>query len=311
MSAIEEKKLLVTLDDSRRSMDTVRYLAEMPSFARMQLHLYHVFTSVPETYWDLEREPAAVKNVPALYAWETQHRTLIEKHLQTCREILLAHDVHPKNIHAHIRKRQKGVARDIIAEAAKGYSAVVLRRRGLSKLQKLVMGSTASKLLNGLTGIPLVFAGRMPGNPRVLIAFDGSDNAMRAVDFASALLAPGRHSVTLVSVMRTYAIDDLSEDAPKAVKDLAQMPLQPLQEKLNQAAEKLISRGFAADAVQTRVVTEAASRAGTIVGLAEKEDAGTIVAGRRGHSRVRDFTIGRVSSKILHLSSGQAVWIVD
>jgi nucleotide-binding universal stress UspA family protein len=58
-------------------------------------------------------------------------------------------------------------------------------------------------------------------------------------------------------------------------------------------------------------VTEAASRAGTIVELAEKEEAGTIVAGRRGHSTVRDFTIGRVSSKILQLSSGQAVWIVN
>ncbi|MEJ2038815.1 MAG: universal stress protein [Desulfosarcinaceae bacterium] len=311
MSTVDEKKLLVTLDDSRRAVDTVRYLAQMPSFSRMQLHFFHTFAGVPETYWDLQREPSALKNVSALHAWETQHRAAIEKHLEKCRDILLAHDVHPKNIHVHIRKRKRGVARDIIAEAAKGYEAVVLRRRGLTRLQSLVMGSTALKLLNGLTGIPLVFAGRMPGNPRVLIACDGSNNALRAVDFAGKTLVPGHHTVIVASVMRTYAIDDLAEEAPATVKNLTQMPLDVLQQKLEEAVDKLRNRGFAADAVETRIVTEAVSRAGTIVELAEKEEAGTIVVGRRGHSKVREFAIGRVSSKILQLSSGQAVWVVN
>jgi nucleotide-binding universal stress UspA family protein len=310
MKPSEKKKLLVAVDGSKRSVETIRYLVQVPSFCRMEIHLFNVYAGVPESYWDLEREPSAMNNISQLHAWEYQNKALIEKHMAKCRDILLAHDVHPDSIHINVKKRKKGVARDIIAESKKGYAAVLLRRRGMTKLQKLVMGSTAQKILNGLGDVPLVFAGRKPVNPRVLIAFDGSANAGRVVDFACDLLDPGYHRVTLVSVLRNFRPEDALNQESKTVKDIMQLPMDFLDLQLKEAAAMFTSCGFGHDAVETRIVSESSSRAGSIVEIAENEDFGTIIAGRKGHSKVRDFTVGRVSSKILQLGNQFSVWIV-
>jgi nucleotide-binding universal stress UspA family protein len=173
------------------------------------------------------------------------------------------------------------------------------------------MGSTAQKILNGLSDVPLVFAGRKPVNPRVLIAFDGSANAGRVIDFACDMLEPAYHRVTLVSVLRSLRPEDVVNQEPKAVKDIMQLPLDFLDEQLKEAAATFNKCGFGHDAVETRVVSESSSRAGSIVELAENEDFGTIIAGRKGHSKVRDFSVGRVSSKILQMGNQFSVWIVS
>jgi nucleotide-binding universal stress UspA family protein len=277
----------------------------------MQIHLMHVFSGVPESYWDLEREPAAISNIPELHAWESQHRTAIEKHMQTCREILLAHDVHPKNIHVNISKRKVGVARDIMNEARKGYAALVLRRRGMTRLQKLIMGSTAQKLLNGMHDVPLIFASRKPHSPRVLLAFDGSENAFRAVDFTCSMLMPAHHSVILASILRADMHEETIESGATAVKDHLQSDLDLVSRRVDQAVARFHACGFSQDAVQSRIISDSFSRAASILDLAAKEDCNTIVVGRKGYSKVQDFTVGRVSQKILQLGASYTVWIVS
>ena len=311
MSTVADKKLLVALDGSSRSNDTVKYLAQTPSFGRMQIHLFHVLAAVPDICWDLEREPAAISNASLLHAWESQHRAEIEQHMQKCKDILLAYDVHPKNIHIRIHKRSMGVARDIMAEARQGYAALVLRRRGMTRLQQLVMGSTAMKVLNSLYDVPLIFAGRKPSNERVLIAFDGSENAMRAVEFAAAMLTPGHHSALLAGVLRLQSDEEGRAPGSKTGKGQFQLPLDPLNERFTQAVARLRSRGFSADSIQSRIVSNASSRAGTLLELAQQEDVGTIIVGRKGHSRVEAFALGRVSTKVLQLGAAYTVWVVN
>lgn len=51
---------------------------------------------------------------------------------------------------------KEGIARDIIAEAVKGYDAVVLGRRGGSGMKKFLMGSISQKVVNGLNETPVI-----------------------------------------------------------------------------------------------------------------------------------------------------------
>jgi nucleotide-binding universal stress UspA family protein len=44
---------------------------------------------------------------------------------------------------------------------------------------------------------------------------------------------------------------------------------------------------------------------------AQKNGFGTIVIGRRGLSKVRQFMMGRVSNKVLQLARDLAVWVVN
>nr|CBX27310.1 hypothetical protein N47_H21320 [uncultured Desulfobacterium sp.] len=83
---------------------------------------------------------------------------------------------------------EKGVARDIIDEARNGYSAVVLRRRGMGGLTSIILGSVAVKLLQSLTFIPIIFVGQAPPVKKMLLAIDGSPASMKAVEFTATLL---------------------------------------------------------------------------------------------------------------------------
>jgi len=312
MAVTNMNKLLVAIDGSDRSIRTVKYLAEMPAFFNKEINLFNVFASIPESYYDLGREPSSIKITSGLYAWEKEQRGQIEKHMQKCRKILMSSDFNPKHIKIVVHKRRKGVARDIIAESKKGYGAVVLRRRGMSNLQGLIMGSIALKLLNGISSTSLIFAGRKPCTHRVLIAVDGSDNATRAVDFAGAWLSGFDYKVGLVSVLRQEIkngkqdVSDLSEE--REFVDAVEMQCS---QNLEQARDRLISAGIKPSAITTEIVRGAQSRAAAIVDVAERDDFDTIVVGRRGLSRVEQFFAGRVSNKVLHVGRKHHVWVIN
>ena len=79
---------------------------------------------------------------------------------------------------------------------------------------------------------------------------------------------------------------------------------------LKDAQNKLIDMGLETDKVSTKITEKAISRAGAIADRAKQEDFGTIVMGRRGHSRVRDFFIGRVTNKVIHMARDRTVWVI-
>jgi hypothetical protein len=47
------------------------------------------------------------------------------------------------------------------------------------------------------------------------------------------------------------------------------------------------------------------------VGEARMGDYRTIVVGRKGQSRLRQFFMGRVSKKVVYMARGLAVWVVN
>ena len=66
--------MLLTVDGSERALQTVRYAAEEDAFKGMKIVLFHVFNSIPEAYYDLEKEPKSVKVVRHVRAWEAQQK---------------------------------------------------------------------------------------------------------------------------------------------------------------------------------------------------------------------------------------------
>jgi Universal stress protein family len=61
---------------------------------------------------------------------------------------------------------------------------------------------------------------------------------------------------------------------------------------------------------KTKIVPGVYSRAAAIFGETQDEGCGTIVLERRGLSRVEEFSIGRVSNKVLQLARDMGVWVL-
>ena len=81
-------------------------------------------------------------------------------------------------------------------------------------------------------------------------------------------------------------------------------------EALHKAKEVLVKAGFDEKNITTKVQTK---DKGVVRDIVNEANAGydTIVAGRKGHSRVKEFILGSVSQKILHLARDVSVIVVD
>ena len=301
--ALNLKRLLIAVDGSKRALQTVKYAGEEGAFKGMHLVLFNVFKNIPDAYYDLEKEPKSVKVVRQVRSWEVNQKLAMKKFMEEAKEMLMAAGHAEKAVQIKIQNRRKGVARDIIAEAQKGYDAILIRRRGATALNHIVLGSVSGKLLEKLTFMPVLIAGRKPVNKKVLVAVDGSPCATRAVQFVADILGPlGEYQVQLLHVVRGGSIADMEVFTQNRINDA-----EPI---LKEAKQRLTEGGFAEEAIDTKIITGVLSRAGTIVKVAEEGEWGTIVLGRRGLSRVKAFFMGRVSSKVVYTGRKDTVWVV-
>ena len=306
MDAKKKKKILVPVDGSDRSLNTVRYVAGNPAFRNMRIVLLHVFSSLPEAYLDMESDVRSKQVIKQAKAWERQQRKDIQAFLEKAKKVLIKAGIPERDVGTRIQDRRKGIARDIIREAKKGYSAVIARRRGLNAMRGVVVGSVTAKLIQKIDFVPLIIAGRNPKGRKILVGFDGSEDALRAVDFVGAVTAGCNYAVSLLHVIRSKE-NTYSNSLLKAFEKEA---AQEMTSSSYLAAKKLVSWGLEPESITTQTVKGKRSRARTIFEEAKKNAFGTIVVGRRGRSRVRDFFIGRVANKIIYLARDPAVWIV-
>ena len=155
----------------------------------MKLALFHIFSGAPESLYDLGTDPKSASAARGIKSWEVRQKVYIRQYMQIAQQFLLKAGFHPESLELKNQQRKEGVARDIIEEARKEYTAVIFRRRGLGALRSIVMGSVATKLIEKLSFIPLILVGRKPPGNKILLAFDGSEGAIRAVDFVGSTLA--------------------------------------------------------------------------------------------------------------------------
>ncbi|MDY7037903.1 MAG: universal stress protein, partial [Thermodesulfobacteriota bacterium] len=175
----------------------------------------------------------------------------------------------------------------------------VVGRKGMSTLKEVVLGTVPAKLIEKLSSIPLVIVGKNPRPGSALLALDGSENSMGIVDYVENAFAGPDFMITLIHVIRGDDAYYLKE-AEKNMKKV-----------FDKAKARLIKSGFESSQVTTRIIAGAHSRAGAILEEAQKGGYGTIIVGRRGLSRVQEFFMGRVSSKVIQLAKGYAVCVVS
>jgi nucleotide-binding universal stress UspA family protein len=290
--------MLIALDGSDYALETVKYISRLRTLQSLEINLFTVFSKVPESYWDLERHPLFGSSVMHIRAWEAQSQKVLQDYMEKASKRLIQEGFARDKVKISIREKEVGVARDILKEASQGYKAVAVGRRGASKLKDLVLGSTTTKLLERVNFASLLIVGKNPKVGKVLLGLDGSENAMRAVDYVGQMLGGSGFEVLLLHVIRSGHREYIKE--AEAIVSSA----------FDQALSRLTGSGFSKEQVKTRVIVDVRSRAEAILQVAKEEGYGTIVVGRRGLSKVAEFFMGRVSNKVIQMAKGQAVWVV-
>ena len=153
----------------------------------------------------------------------------------------------------------------------------------------------------------------------ILIAFDDSDNSMRAVEFV------GAHFSSDFNVVLFCVFDDTESLYSMNTPELSAYFLEQqdffgaLKEKqkkllntsLERTKETLINCGFHSDSVTTKLKKIHRGVARDIIHEANKGDYNMIALGRRGLSGIKEFFLGSVSQKVLHGVRDSTFLIID
>lgn len=153
---------------------------------------------------------------------------------------------------------------------------------------------------------------------RILVAFDDSENAMRAVEFIAESFTK-EHKITLFSVIPdTAAICDMNSPSLTPYFISKQVTFCALEDQkkdsvndaLQNARELLLKAGFEEKNIAIKAQTKEKGIARDIINEAHS-GYDTIVLGRRGLSGIREFVLGSISQKVLHSARDMSVIVVD
>jgi len=305
-----QKKILLAFDGSKHAFHAINYVSKLAPFHKMKVVLFNVFSSIPESYLDLAKDPQFSQSAQKVSAWEMQQRKIIQESMDKAEHTLLGSGFSPDAVTKRIHNRKTGIARDIVNEAKNGYDAVIIGRRGTGIYREIVLGSVAKKIVDKVAFLPVLMIGEIPPDDKFLVAVDGSENAVRAIDFVAQILGGFDFNINLFHVIRG------GQSIHSGIAHLF-FPEESLEDAeaesivvFDKAERRLKEAGFTSDQINTKLVSDVPSRAEAIVREARDGDYGTIVLGRRGLSKVQEFLLGRVSNKVIHIIRRRALWIV-
>ena len=152
----------------------------------------------------------------------------------------------------------------------------------------------------------------------ILVAFDDSDNAMRAVEFVSKSFTHDSR-ITLLSILQdSIALCDMNSPELTPYFLTQQSAFCALEEKkkdiINEAMEKakgtLVRSGFMEKNISLKVEKKKSGIARDIINEAHS-GFDLIVIGRRGLSGIMEFILGSVSQKVLQYAKDTSVMVVN
>jgi nucleotide-binding universal stress UspA family protein len=155
-------------------------------------------------------------------------------------------------------------------------------------------------------------------NKKLLVAFDDSDNAMRAVKFMNDCFKADCH-ITLFSVVPdTEALCKMDSPALIPYFRSQQSAFCALEDKkkelvssaMQAAVDALVAGGFERERIAVKIVPKKSSVAGDIVNEA-RSGYDAIVIGRRGLTGLKEFVLGSTSHKVFELAKDLSILVIN
>lgn len=148
-------KILIGVGDCVDSKQAVKYAARTASAAKdVYFTLFHIKPLVPLIFREAAQTDLQVRvEVDALVLNDTETARCAAGEL---REVMVGEGVPDDRVEVVIKPMQAGMAKDILSRAEQGlYDAIVLGRRALTSSRDFFIGTTADKVVEHATEIPV------------------------------------------------------------------------------------------------------------------------------------------------------------
>lgn len=137
---------------------------------------------------------------------------------------------------------------------------------------------------------------------KILIAYDGSVGAERALDKAAALAGLTGAALVVLTVYRHHAMLEASVSMVRGVLDPGGNLDEAMRDTARNTADYAKSHAKDAGVKKVSAFIKAGPPARTIVALAKEKGADLIVVGSRGLGSAEGFLLGSVSHKVTGLA---------
>jgi nucleotide-binding universal stress UspA family protein len=308
-----EKKILLAVDGSIHSKHAIQYAVRMSSVVKdFSCTLLHVQPTISQFLLDEARTDFKAQD--ELKKVIRRNAEAAQSMLEKYKAQMVRMGIADKCIDMVSQPRLMGLAKDVLERAQEGlYDAIVVGRRGLSRAQKAFMGSVTGKLVEHSRVIPVWMVDGEVTSTRIMVAVDGSEDSLRAVDHLSFMVGENPDiSVTLFHVMpkfRNFCVIDFNEKEGDLHEIIEKGDKRCIDRFYAQAQEKFKEAGIQEKQIEIKVAKRAVNVGKAIVDEAKKGNYGTVVIGRRGASKA--FFMGSVSRHVLERVSNRALWLVS
>ena len=149
---------------------------------------------------------------------------------------------------------------------------------------------------------------------KIMVAVDGSESSLRAVDHISFMLMGNTNvEITLLHVMSKaseFCEDSLDEEPSKELEDLvASCDKKRIEQFYAFALKKFKDVGISENQIEIQTLEHRNRPGRVIIETADKGNFGTVVIGRRGINK--SFFTGSVSHHVINKISEGALWVVS
>jgi len=187
-----------------------------------------------------------------------------------------------------VRKEQGAIAPVILKRAPKRDGLLVVGSKGLDALDRFMLGSVSTNLIQHATCPVLVVKDEAAPVRRITLATDGSDASAKALEFVQTKFQPDHSTgkgervpihVSVIHAMPFLKYPELKESGRRLVE---------------QSVRTLIEAGFTA-----KPVCQLGNPAEEIMKIASKHHADLIVMGAKGLGAIARFLLGSVSTRVV------------
>jgi nucleotide-binding universal stress UspA family protein len=188
----------------------------------------------------------------------------------------------------------------------------VLGSKGLTPSRDVLVGTTATKVLEHALKMPVWVVDEYTESRDVLIAVDGSDNSVHLLDHVISMVGPNTELrfvlFHVVPYLSHYYSLEFERKHPSLQELIQERDHQRMKAFYKKAVDRFEGAGIAESQVNIKVNEHGYDISTAILAEARRGAYGTSVIGRRGERE--SFFTGRIATRLVQKMPSPALWVV-
>ena len=312
------RRILLATDGSRNALGAVHYVANLYKGASdVEVTVLNISPAIPPLYREAGHGAAVHRQ---FMEWKKKREEEAKAYFHDASKVFLEAGFKKTQVKTRYLHQAVGVARDIIREVDAGpFDACVVGKKGMGWFDSIFLGSITSKLLEVSENHPLwLVDGKGSKSRRVLIAMDETPHAVELARLAGRML----HGLSAVHILFYHYCSPFTETLPaeerKRMRDSEEEVVERERARMAQivkeAREAILDEGLKPRSLNYQFQYDPSARSKkisrAILSKLKEGDYGTLLLGRKGTTRAREFRMGSVALRIITESQHCTVWVI-